>query len=148
MPLAIRADESNLRSGEDLRSQQQKESGVGLFFGFKGEFLSHLIGRDPGVRAIAERSICCLFALAEVGLTIGFCGEGLGCKTGALVRTVAEWLAGRLSAGAEVVGFSGFEFDRDGLVVGDSWFVHGEFKGKIGRGEVSEVTKGRTTPGR
>ena len=70
------------------------------------------------VAAVAKRLIAGLLASAEELAAILF-----GCpfdrrKLGILVRTIAKWLLGRLSAGAPEIGFAGFDFDRDGRVTG------------------------------
>src|SRR5208282_2255369 len=76
------------------------------------------------VRAVAIGRILASLAAAEIGGSALLGGERRGRETRVLVRAVAEWLVGGLSAGAPVIGLACFEFLRKGPLLGDDRFSH------------------------
>ena len=74
--------------------------------------------------AVAEGRVSRVLALTEEGIALFFRSERFRRKTGPLVRTVTEWLARRVTAGAEVIGFPRFEGDFAGSGGGNFWFGH------------------------
>ena len=83
------------------------------------------VSRDLRMCSVAERCIGSLLTLAKIGFTILFGGKRFGREFRAGMRTIAEWLVAGFAAGAEVVFFARFGFDRFGFVISYSRFAHG-----------------------
>jgi len=80
------------------------------------------------VGAVAQGALLRVLAGAEVNRAVGLGLVGNGRERRTLVRTVAEGLVLAVSAGAPVVGLTGFNEDGDRRLLGD---VRGGHKLKV-----------------
>ena len=71
------------------------------------------------MRAVAKRCLGACFAAAKPNCAVFFGGVFHRGKSGALVTAIAEGLFGRAPARAPEIGFSGFDFDRIGGLLGN-----------------------------
>jgi len=74
--------------------------------------------------SVTERAVAAMLATAKINRTVFLSGVGSRRKVASLVGTIAERLRGAFTAGAPVVGLTGFNLDRDGRLLGDDRFGH------------------------
>lgn len=75
--------------------------------------------------SIAERTVAAVFTHAKVVLLRFFNGKDVRREFSSRVRTVAEWLLGRLAASAECIVFTGFKFNGLRAASGNfRWVTH------------------------
>jgi hypothetical protein len=76
------------------------------------------------MRSVAEGLVSGMFAHAKPSLAGLFRRKFVGAEFGSLVRSIAEGLRLRASAGAKVVEFSFFKIDLDRRISGYNGLVH------------------------
>ena len=80
--------------------------------------------RQRLVGAITKHAVGALLAGTEINRAVFRGGVGNGRKSGAFVRSIAEWLGLALAARAPIVGLASFDSDSNGGGLGDFGFVH------------------------
>jgi hypothetical protein len=76
------------------------------------------------VGSVTERAVTAVLATAEINRTIFLSGVGSWSEVASLVGSIAERLRGAFTAGAPVVGLTGFNLDRNGRLLGNDRFGH------------------------
>jgi len=77
------------------------------------------------MRAVAEGAVAAVFTATEINRAILFSGVGGRGKAASLVGAVTERLCSTLTAGAPVVGFTGFDGNGDRGFLSNDGFGHG-----------------------